>query len=396
MARTIRVGIDKLDRMLNLTGEIAISRGRVRLMAEELGRPGEAILEALHEIEQLYIDLQEQVMQVRMVPLGPVFSQYARPIRDMARGLGKLARLEIEGANVELDTTVIEQIRDPLTHMVRNSIDHGIEAPDKRRAARKPPCGVLKFCAYHNAGSVVIQLCDDGAGFNRQKILERAIAMGKISQPDKVSDQQLYSFIFEPGFSTADKVTDLSGRGVGMDVVRRNIDLLHGSIEVESQEGIGATITIRLPLTLAIIDGFAVGVGDDSFIIPLDAVLECLDFPAEACSARDQTGVINLRGDVLPYLRLNRFFKYPCLGARRENVVVVQHENFKAGLVVETLQGERQTVIKPLGKLFQGVPGISGSAILGNGKVGLILDVPSLLRDAIAQQQEACAPPLPN
>lgn len=381
--RTLRVNIDKLDRMLNMTGEIAIARGRVRQLLDELaGHGGESVLEAHRDSDRLFLDLQELVMKIRMVPIGPTFRQHIRTVRDLATSSGKQARLEIEGEDVEVDTTVVDLIRDPLTHMLRNAMDHGIETPERRKQAGKDPCGVVRLKAAHETGNIVIQLSDDGAGLNRKRLAEVARARGIAAEPEKMPDAELFRLIFEPGFSTADKVTDVSGRGVGMDVVHRNIEALRGTVMIESQEGLGTTLIIRLPLTLAIIEGFLVGVAEDTYVLPLESVVECVELPASEQNNGSSQGIINLRGKTLPYLRLRHFFGGDSASSGREQVVVVEHHTQRAGLVVERLYGENQTVIKPLGKLFQGLGGVSGSTILGNGCVALILDVPAIVRIA--------------
>lgn len=385
--RTLRVDLEKLDRILNLTGEIAIARGRLRQMLEErVGRAGEEVLEAHLEADRLYLDLQELVMKARMVPVGPTFRQYVRTLRDMAAATGKSVRLQIEGEDVEVDTRVIEHLRDPLTHMVRNAVDHGIEPPQVRQAQGKDPYGRVTLRAYHEAGSIVIQVADDGTGLDRERIVARARSLGIVTEPEKLGDSEIYQLVFEPGFSTAETVTNLSGRGVGMDVVRRNIDALRGSMAIDSRPGEGTILTIRLPLTLAIIEGFGVGVGDETFVIPLEAVLECVELPAEEQGQSNGRGVISLRGRPLPYLRLRHLFALGGQAPGRENIVVVQHGSGQAGIAVDVLYGASQTVIKPLGELFQGLPGIAGSTILGNGRVALILDVPGLLREAVGRQ----------
>jgi two-component system chemotaxis sensor kinase CheA len=385
--RTLRIDIDRLDRLLNLAGEVAIAQGRLGQLLEWKGGR-EEILEAHREANRLFIDLQEQVMKIRMVPVGPIFRPHLRTVRDIARSHGKSARLVLEGEEVEVDTTVIEHLKDPLVHMIRNALDHGIEPPERRKAAGKDPCGRLVLRAFHDAGSIVIQLEDDGAGLNRRKIVERAVSKGMIASGEGLSDEEIYRFIFEPGFSTAEAVTDLSGRGVGMDIVKRNIDALRGSISVESQEGKGTTITFRLPLTLAIIDGFAVGVGTETYLLPLKAITECVELPREERVHPNGDGVISLRGRPLPYLHLRSLFHLEGNPPRRQSVVVVKSAGKEAGLVVDLLYGEMQAVIKSLGKLFQGLPGVSGSTILGDGRVALILDVPGLLREAVKRQPE--------
>jgi two-component system chemotaxis sensor kinase CheA len=302
----------------------------------------------------------------------------------VARAHGKAVRLVIEGDEVEMDTRVVERLRDPLTHMIRNSIDHGIESPELRAALGKPPEGCLTLRAAHEGGLIVIDVRDDGAGFNRQRIATRAKETGLAADPHQLPDADLLALVFAPGFSTAETVTDLSGRGVGMDVVRRNIEGLRGTLAIESIDGEGASITIRLPLTLAIIDGFGVGVGDETYVVPLDAVLECLALPSDSHRDGAGHGVINLRGEPLPYLRLRDRFKATGAAPQREHVLVVQHAGGRAGIAVDALYGERQAVIKSLGAGLDGLSGLSGSTILGDGRVALILDVPALLREAVA------------
>jgi two-component system chemotaxis sensor kinase CheA len=382
-ARSLRVDVQKLDRMLDLSGEIAIARGRLAEMLERGQASHSELLEAHRETDRLYLDLQELIMKARMVPIGPSFHQHLRTIRDVATLQGKQARLVIEGEEVEVDTAVVEYIRDPLMHMVRNAVDHGVEAPEVRKAAGKDPCARLLLKAFHEAGSMVIQVADDGSGLDKRKIADKAAAMGLCPEGARLSDEDVARVLFEPGFSMAEKVTDISGRGVGMDVVRRNVEALRGSVSIESELGKGTTVTIRVPLTLAIIQGFKVGIGDEAYILPLDAVVECLELPAEESVAPRPCGVVNLRGKPLPYLRLRDHFSLAGARPERENVVVVQHGAQTAGLVVDALHGESSTVIKPLGTMFKGIPGVAGSSILGNGRVALILDVAGLLREAL-------------
>ena len=383
--RTLRVDIAKLDEMLTLTGEIAIAQGQLRRRLEGLNtEAGHEILEMHHATDRLYKELQEQVMNVRMVPVGPLFQQLVRAVRDISHSHNKLARLEIIGTEVEVDTRVLEQLKDPLLHMMRNAIDHGIESPEQRHALGKNPCGVLQLQAFHTAGHIIIQLTDDGAGFNRQRILNKAKSLGWLEDGQKLSDQDVLRLVFNAGFSTAEQVTDLSGRGVGMDVVRRNIDSLRGSIEIHSAEGKGSMITIRLPLTLAIIEGFSVVAAGETYVIPLEMISECLHLPEETISSSNG-GVLSLRGEPLPYVRLRDVLGIGGAAPERENVVVLQYEGGRAGLAVDELLGENQAIIKPLSRLFRQVRGISGSTILGDGRVALILDVSTLMREAIAQ-----------
>jgi two-component system chemotaxis sensor kinase CheA len=384
--RTLRVDVGKLDRMLNLAGEIAISRGRLTDMLERrTSLTVDEILEEHRETDRLYLDLQDLIMQARMVPLGPTFQQHFRTVRDLAGAQRKQARLVLDGEDVEVDTRVVEHIRDPLLHMVRNAVDHGIEPPDERRACGKDPCGRLGLRAFHEGTLVVVELTDDGRGLDRERILRRAVERGLVPDGAPLADGDVYALIFEPGFSTAERVTELSGRGVGMDVVRRNVDALRGSVSVESTPGRGTTISLRLPLTLAIIQGFRVGVAGEVYILPLEAVSECVELPAG--SDRGRCGILSLRGRPLPFLRLRDQFGLGGQPPARENVVVVEHAGAAVGLAVDALLGESQTVIKPLGRMLQGVRGISGSAILGDGRVALILDVPGLLREALGRRR---------
>jgi two-component system chemotaxis sensor kinase CheA len=385
-ADTVRVDIGKLDRMLNLAGEIAVAHGRLRQALGDSAHQGTDAREAQEALERLSVDLQEQIMKARMVPVGPIFRQYLRTVRDLSQVTGKSARLVLEGEDVEIDLSMVEHLKDPITHMIRNAVDHGIEKPENRHRAGKDPCGIITLNAFHDGASIVIQITDDGAGLNRQRIAARVRALGGPTDPDSLPDQELFRYLFEPGFSTAEQITDLSGRGVGMDIVKRNIESLRGAVTVESRLGAGTTITIRLPLTLAIIDGFGVGVADETFILPLHSVRECLTMPADGPCGANGFGVFELRGMPVPYLRLRDWYALPGQRPVRESIVVVEENGMQAGLAVEQLYGAHQTVIKPLGAHFKDVPGIAGSAILGNGRVALIVDVAALLREAVQSQ----------
>ena len=389
--RTLRADVDKLDHMLALTGEIVIAQGRLRRMIEKLGtEQGRALLEMHREAERLYMDLQSEVMGIRLVPVGPMFRQFVRSVRDLARSHGKLARLEVVGGDVEMDTTVLEQLRDPLLHLVRNAVAHGIEKPALRESRGKNACGLIRLTAAHSGGNIIVTLQDDGEGFVRSQIVDKAKRLGLLSGKDEIRDQDIYDLVFRAGFSTAESVTDLSGRGVGLDVVRRNIDLLHGSVEISTAAGKGSTITIRLPLTLAIIEGFSVRVGSETFVVPLEHVTECTELPTEQRNS-DPSGILSLRGTALPYVRLRRAFGLSGEAAKKENIVVVKVNDFHAGIAVDELLGGMQTVVKPLGRAFRGVPGIAGSTVLGDGRVGLIIDVPSLLRGVMQSTLQAQA-----
>ncbi|HYW39070.1 MAG TPA: chemotaxis protein CheA [Terriglobales bacterium] len=378
---TVRADVDRLDHMLNLIGEIVIAQGRVRNTLEKIQHPQAAMALDLHrDAERLYKELQREMMRIRMVPIGPSFRQLKRSVRDLSASHGKIARLEVGGGDVEVDTTVLEHLKDPLLHMIRNAIDHGIEPPEVRERLGKDRCGVLKLSAVHANGNIVVKLEDDGAGINRQKIIDKASQMGLLFRNDQLSDEELLRLLFLAGFSTAKTVSDLSGRGVGLDVVKRNIESLRGSVELFSEEGKGTSLTIRLPLTLAIIDGFSVAVGAEHFIIPSDYVTECAEIAPEARNS-EGSGILNLRGHAVPYVRLRESFHVAGQAPDRENVVIVKVGNFDAGIAVDRLIGGMQAVIKPLGKAFRAVPGIAGSTILDDGRVGLIVDVPRLLQE---------------
>lgn len=383
-AKFVRVQADKLDALINLVGELVIAGAGANLLAQRQGDG--ALQEATALMSRLVEEIRDGALRLRMVQIGETFSRFQRVVRDVSRELGKDIELVITGAETELDKSVVEKIGDPLTHLVRNSMDHGIEPAEVRAARGKPAKGRLMLNAYHDSGSIVIEVGDDGGGLNRDKILKKAIERGIVSPNQNLSDHEIYQLIFEAGFSTADQVSNLSGRGVGMDVVRRNIEALRGTVELDSAPGEGTTVRIRLPLTLAIIDGFLVGVGDAAYVVPLEMVLECVELSDADRQALAHRAYINLRGEVLPFVRLRDHFEVKGEGARRENIVVVHYGGHKAGLVVDDLMGEFQTVIKPLGKMFSRVKGISGSTILGTGDVALILDVPSLVQQAATRE----------
>lgn len=386
-ARTLRVDIEKLDRLLNLVGEITIARGRVAQMLDaedEVSR--EDIRDAHSFADALHSELQDTILKARMVPIGPLFHQYNRTVRDLAKSLGKMAQLHIEGEDIEVDTAVVEHLKDPLLHMLRNALDHGIEVPAVRKKRGKPPAGTITVRAVRQGGNIVIEVSDDGAGLDRQKILVAAEKKGLIAESEKLSNHGVYQLIFESGLTTVSHVTNVSGRGVGMDVVRRNVQALRGTVQVISEPGVGSTVRIRLPFTLAIIEGFGVGVGDETYVIPVDQVVECIEMSQEDNDEARKDGVLQLRNEPLPFFYLKDHFGLPGDRGARQTVVVVQHETSRAGLAVNALYGASQTVIKPLPAIFRDVPGVSGSAILGNGRVALILDVPALLRDFRIQE----------
>ena len=380
-SRLIRVQADKLDALINLVGELVIAGASASLLAQNSG--DSKLLEATSTISRLVEEIRDGALQLRMVQIGETFHRFQRVVRDVSKELGKDIELIISGAETELDKTVIEKISDPLMHLVRNSIDHGIEPAELRSARGKPDKGHLRLNAYHDSGSIVIEVADDGGGLDKAKILQKALEREVVSTAQNLSEQEIFNLVFEPGFSTSDTINNLSGRGVGMDVVRRNIEALRGTVNLESIEGTGTTVRIRLPLTLAIIDGFLVGVANNAYVVPLDMVLECVELSAAQQQASRATNYINLRGEVLPFIRLRDLFGVEGAVPRRESIIVMKYAGQQAGLMVDTLMGEFQTVIKPMGRLFTHLKGVSGSTILGSGDVALILDVPSLVQRAV-------------
>jgi two-component system chemotaxis sensor kinase CheA len=384
--RTLRVDVDRLDQILTLVGEIAIARGRLLGALEQAAAAsGSQALEIHRESDRLFLDLQDLVLKIRMVPLGPTCRQYTRTVRDLAASHGKQARLVVEGGEVEVDTAVIEHLRDPLTHIVRNAISHAIETPAERRELGKDPCGVVNIRARRDASSIVLQVSDDGRGIDRRRVLEVAQARGLVPANEVPRDDEILRLIFEPGFSTANEVGDLSGRGFGMDIVRRHMEALRGMVDVDSTLGRGTTVSLRIPLTLAIIPGFAIKAGDETYILPMESVIECVEKPMDLRVSADGLAVLPLRGHPLPCLRLRNFFGVQAAPAQRENVVVVRSGETSAGIIVDELEGETQAVVKPLGRYLGDLAGVAGSTILGSGRVALILDVPVILRNANAQ-----------
>lgn len=384
-SRFLRVEADKLDHLINLIGELVIAGASCNLIAS--GLRSTEMIEATSAVGTLIESIRDSALNLRMVQIGGTFNRFQRVVRDLSREMGKAIDLKITGAETDLDKTVVEKITDPLTHLVRNSIDHGIESREVRIAAGKPPTGTLELNAYHDSGNIVIEVVDDGGGINVDKVRRKALERGLISETAILSDRDIRNMIFEPGFSTADSVTNVSGRGVGMDVVRRNIENLRGTIDIESTLGVGTTMRIRLPLTLAIIDGFLVGVGGAAFVVPLGMVLECIELRPDDLEQSHGRDFVNLRGEVLPFIRLSHLFNRKKSVDQNETIVVVRYGSLSAGLVVDELLGDFQTVIKPLGRLFNKVKGISGSTILGNGNVALILDIPALIDLAVSREQ---------
>lgn len=375
--RYIRVQADRLDAVINLLGELVIAGAGAALLARESHRA--ALIEVNEQMNGLIEEIRNGTLGLRMVPVGETFSRFRRVVRDTASSLGKEVQFEIFGGEAELDKSMVEKIADPLMHLVRNSLDHGLEPPQERIAAGKTPAGHLTLSARHETGAILIRIEDDGRGINKERVLQRAWNRGLIEQGVVPDDDTIHMMIFEPGFSTAEQVTNLSGRGVGMDVVRRNIEALRGTIRLNSVPGQGLQVDIRLPLTLAIIDGFLVGIGTSKFVLPLESVVEVIEAKSDDVHI-DPSGrhCMELRGAVLPVVRLRALYDIESVHPKRVSVVVVHSPRGKYGIEVEVLYGQNQTVIKPMGKLFKSLRGISGSSVLGSGEVALILDVASL------------------
>lgn len=380
-SKVLRVDAEKLDDLINLVGELVISGATTNLLAARLA--DEDLLESMSQMSRLVEDIRDSALTLRMVQIGETFNRFKRVVRDVSKELGKDIQLEINGADTELDKTVIEKIGDPLMHLVRNAMDHGIETNEERALTDKPAKGTLTLNAFHESGSIVIEVEDDGRGLDRDKILAKALEKNLIADGQALTDHEIYKLVLEAGFSTADQVTNLSGRGVGMDVVKRNVEALRGSIDITSEAGAGSKVSIRLPLTLAIIDGFMVGVGESCYVIPLDMVIECIEMDDADTSGNSEQGYINLRGEVLPFIQLGELFEETGKQNSHQNIVVVEFAGYKAGIVVDELLGEFQTVIKPMGKILQEVRGVSGATILGTGDVAVILDIPNLVQRVV-------------
>jgi two-component system chemotaxis sensor kinase CheA len=381
--RFVKVRADKLDKLIDLIGELVIAGSGAQMVASAEASP--AALEATQRVAELVQATRDGALALRMVPVGETFSRFSRVVRDMSKQLGKEIELVVTGGDTELDKSMVDVIGDPLMHLVRNSLDHGIETPAARLKAGKPALGRLGLNAYHEAGTIVIEVSDDGGGLSRPRILKKAVERGLVEPDAVLTDAEVWQLIFAPGFSTADAVTDLSGRGVGMDVVKRNIESLRGQISLASTEGRGTTTLIRLPLTLAMIDGFLTRVGEVHYVLPLAVVSECIAVPRE-CQAQPERscGTFDLRGEVLPYLDLALFYgARPDPVAGRRSLVVVRQGAVRIGLLVDRLLGEHQTVIKPLAGIFKPLEALAGSTILGSGDVALVLDMQGLMAAAM-------------
>ncbi len=380
---SIRVSIDKIDGLINLVGELVITQSMLDTFRGEYDATRVAMLEqGLAQLARHTRELQETVMGIRMLPIASVFNRFPRMVRDISQKLGKQVKLELVGEQTELDKTVLEKIGDPMVHLVRNAIDHGLETPDKRRAAGKSDMGTLKLEASHRGGNIVVEVSDDGAGLNRDAIVAKAVQRGLIANGEGLSDEAVADLIFQPGFSTAAVTTDLSGRGVGMDVVRRNVADLGGNVTIRSTQGKGSVFTITLPLTLAIIDGLTAAVGDERYIVPLVSIVESVQLKTEAVRGVAGGELFRFRGEYLPVIRLHDAFG--CENAVRAIdeglMVVVEGDGSRVGLFVDGLIGQQQAVVKSLEANYRRVQGVSGATILADGSVALIVDIAGLLR----------------
>lgn len=380
VSSSIRVAAEKLDSLVDLVGELVIAQAR---LSQKANLFNDSELHSIaEEVERLTGELRDNTMDIRMLPIGTTFSKFKRLVRDLSNELGKEVVMETEGGETELDKTVIERLNDPLVHIIRNSIDHGIEGPDVREDAGKPRQGRVHLSAFHSGANVLIQITDDGAGLDRDAIRRRAVERGLIPPDAELPDKEIFGLIFSPGFSTAKTVTEISGRGVGMDVVKRGIDALRGSIEVESEKGIGSTITLKLPLTLAIIEGLMVEIGDGNFVVPLAAVEECVELGSDDAAKVRKRNMMDFRGKIIPYMSLRELFQLGEALPDREQIVITEVNGGRVGFGVDTVIGQHQTVIKALSKVYKEVEGLSGATILGDGTVALILDVHKLLQSA--------------
>ncbi|MBI5136613.1 MAG: chemotaxis protein CheA [Nitrospirae bacterium] len=388
---SIRVDTQRLDRLVNLVGELVIGQARVAQACLKDGATPEAIA-AIESIDRITRELQDEAMGMRMLPIGPTFVQFQRVVRDLAVSQGKQVNLEIKGKETELDKSIIEKIGDPLKHMVRNAVDHGLETPAERRAAGKPEEGTLTMAAYHQEGNIVIEIADDGKGLNAEAIAAKAVREGVIPADHNLSESQVHALIFHPGLSTAQKVTDLSGRGVGMDVVKRNIEELRGRVSIESTPGKGTRFKIALPLTLAIIDGMAISVGPQVFLIPLLSIVESVrPRPGDLKSVSGRDEWVTLRGESLPLIRLHEMLGVPGKAcAAEDSLVVVENMGRRYGLLVNDILGQQQVVIKSIEQHYKAVDGVAGASILVDGRVAMILDVAALVRRAFAKARVAC------
>jgi two-component system chemotaxis sensor kinase CheA len=382
----VRVGTDKLDTLVDLVGELVTVQAR---LSQKAGTGHDSdLLNIAEEVERLTGELRDNTMGIRMVPIGATFSKFKRLVRDLSSELGKEVLLTTDGSETELDKTVIERLNDPLVHIIRNGIDHGIEPAGTRAAAGKSPQGTVHLSAVHSGAHVLIKISDDGKGLDPDLIRAKAVEKGLITADAELSQGEIFSQIFTPGFSTAKEVTDVSGRGVGMDVVKRSVEALRGSIEIDSKKGAGTTIILKLPLTLAIIDGLLVKIGEIYFVMPLSSVEECVELIRDEAMYRNGRHVMKVRGEIVPYVPLRELFSINGARPAIEQIVITELESHRIGFVVDEIIGQHQTVIKNLGKAYRDAKCFSGATILADGTVALILDVQGLSDVALAEERK--------
>jgi two-component system chemotaxis sensor kinase CheA len=386
-ASSLRVPAERLDQFVDLVGELVTVQARLSEIAAQHDDP--EVTAVSEEIERLTASLRENSMNIRMTPIRATFEKFRRLVHDLARDLGKDVELSMEGADTELDKTVIDRLSDPLMHLIRNSMDHGIESPEARASAGKRPTATIRLSARHAGASVLIEVSDDGGGIDAGAVRNRAIEKGLVAADAALTEAEIFALLFEPGFSTAKQVTDISGRGVGMDVVRQSVDSLRGTIEVVSKRGHGTGVTLRLPLTLAIIDGLLVKIGNANFVMPLANTLECIELTRRDIAKANGKHVAEVRGEIMPYIRLREYFNIHSERPEIEQIMVVETEEGRYGFVVDKVLGDHQTVIKNLGRFYRHVKFVSGATILGNGTVALILDPFRLVKEALSAETQA-------
>jgi two-component system chemotaxis sensor kinase CheA len=384
---SIRVAANKLDSLVDLVGELVIAQARLTQLATSREDP--QLVAIAEDVGRLSAELRDHTLDIRMVPIGTTFGRFKRLVHDLAAELGKEIELATSGAETELDKTVIERLGDPLVHLIRNSCDHGIETPQERTAAGKPAAGTVRLTAYHSGPNVFIEIQDDGGGLNAATLRKKAIEQGLIAEDAVLSEREIFKLIFLPGFSTAKRVSNVSGRGVGMDVVKRSIEGLRGSIQIESELGKGSTIRLKLPLTLAIIEGLLVSVGDANYVLPMSLVEECVELSSQDIENAHGNHLATVRGQRVPYLRLRDWFGLSGERPEIEQIAITTSEGQRIGLVVDDVVGQHQTVIKTLGRMYHDTKGLSGATILGDGTLALIVDVPALLHTAAGELAHA-------
>jgi two-component system chemotaxis sensor kinase CheA len=379
---SVRVSTDRLDRLIDMVGEMVIAHSMVAQDSVVIHAANYELLKKVNHTSKIVRGLQDLSMSMRMVPLKATFQKMARLVRDVARKVGKNVTFVTEGEDTEIDRNLVDVINDPLVHMVRNAVDHGIESPEVRKKSGKSPNGMVKLSAFHSAGSVVVQIIDDGKGLDRNAILAKALEKGMITDCTTLCDRDVYNLVLEPGFSTAEVVTDVSGRGVGMDVVKKNIESLRGQVEIQSEPGKGSVFRMSLPLTLAIIDGMVLRAGQETYVIPTVSIVRSIKpDPKDISTVFNKSSVLSLQGKLIPLYRLTCLYEIDdCREDNPELVVVIEDDGNQAGIIIDELVGRQQVVIKTLGETMQKIPGISGGAIMPNGRVGLIVDIPGLMK----------------